>query len=442
MFLRFGAAAMARSRVADLLNYGGIVVVDIQPWSLVDELVVAAGGRDQQLVEFISNVGPARVADVLADEVQRRCDPPVGVGEVAVGLSLRFGDKGFRYLVSFKGGQTQVGPGDATDVLAEIGYSLTDLTRLLYPARAGYESTSRDVRIIAWPWTTPNGDITEEKLDEMLRRAEVTREQLSMRRQEHFSLLQRVVESVVSACSSEGPSLSGLATLYGSDKWGTIHWYTPHYQAHFAGLRYDPVRVLEIGIGGYNHESLGGESLYMWQRFFPRGLIYGLDIVAKPNVVGPRIRTIKGDQNDPAFLHELGEVAGPFDIVIDDGSHINEHVRTSFETLFSYVRPGGWYVIEDLHTAYWPAFGGDAVPGAPHTTIGLLKNLLDRLHQEEFLDTQDERMLRPTHPSEIFVHHNLALLRKGMNHEPGIPGWIKRRAGGSIVRSSDDGSVR
>jgi len=26
------------------------------------------------------------------------------------------------------------------------------------------------------------------------------------------------------------------------------------------------------------------------------------------------------------------------------------------------------------------------------------------------------------------VYHNLALLRKGINHEPGIPEWIKKRA--------------
>jgi hypothetical protein len=403
-------------------------VVEIRPWNIVDKLVVAVGDRDEQLAEVISALGPSRVADLLADEVQRRCDPPAGIGDVTVSLTVRFLAEQFRYLVAFKGDQVSVEPGNVTDKLAEIEYSLIDLTRLLYPTRATYESTSRDVQIVTWPWTRAGGEITEDHLEDMLRRGEVTREQLMARAGNHFSLLQRAVHAVISACSGGTATLSDLATRYGTDKWGFVHWYTPHYQTHFAGLRYDPVRVLEIGIGGYSHESLGGESLHMWQQFFPRGLIYGFDIAAKPNVVGPRIRAIQGDQNDPAFLHELGQAAGPFDIVIDDGSHINEHVRTSFETLFQYVRPGGWYVIEDLQTAYWPAFGGEAGPGSPNTTIGLLQGLLDRVHQEEYLQPGDERLLHPTHPSEILIYHNLALLRKGINHERGIPEFIKSRA--------------
>jgi demethylmacrocin O-methyltransferase len=401
-------------------------VVDIAPWGLVDEIILAAGGRDEQLHEAVRRAGPAAVADLLAAEVQVRCAPPDGVSDVRVVLALEFDEQLFRYLVAFKDGRMFVGPDTAEEVLAEVWYTVPDLARLLYPRREGGASTSRDVRVVTWPWTQRNGVYSAQWADGVTQREELDQEQRTALGMGRLSVLFKAVNAVVAACSSSPRSLSDLAALYGSDKWGALHFYTPRYETHFAELRYDPVRVLEIGIGGYNFESLGGESLYMWQRYFPRGLVYGLDLFAKPNVTGPRIRTVQGDQNDPEFLRQLGAQAGPFDIIIDDGSHVNEHVRTSFETLFQYLRPGGYYVVEDLHTAYWPEFGGELPPGSAATTIGLLKDLLDELHRSEYAG-EDAEPLRGR-PSEMSVYHNLAVLRKGISHERGIPEWIKQRA--------------
>ena len=44
---------------------------------------------------------------------------------------------------------------------------------------------------------------------------------------------------------------------------------------------------------------------------------------------------------------------GPFDIIIDDGSHRNDDMVISFETLFPVLKCGGMYVVEDLHCCYW-----------------------------------------------------------------------------------------
>jgi hypothetical protein len=43
--------------------------------------------------------------------------------------------------------------------------------------------------------------------------------------------------------------------------------------------------------------------------------------------------------------------ATPFDIIIDDASHINWHQIKTFETLIDKLRPGGFYVIEDIHSS-------------------------------------------------------------------------------------------
>ncbi|MFE3151903.1 hypothetical protein ACFXJ6_35525 [Streptomyces sp. NPDC059218] len=408
------------------------VVVGIQPWGLVEDLVAAAGSWAKDLDRLIAAAGPAAVADLLVEEIRQRLCVPRDAAGAAVCLTIAHGTRRYEWNVTFKEDQADITPGPAGAPVAGIGYELTDLIRLLYAPRPGYVSTSREVDAKTWPWpeAADEGDADGgERLQEMVRRGEATREEISRRGRERFDVIAKAVHAVITACEPSARPLSDLAVQYGSDKWGCLHWYTPHYQRHFADLRHEPLRILEIGIGGFDQDAVGGESLYMWQEFFPRALVYGLDIFPKPAVTGPRIRTVVGDQNDPAFLRELAAAAGPFDIVIDDGSHINEHVSTSFAHLFPHVRPGGWYIIEDLHTAYWPAFGGNARPGTEGTSVALLKEQLDRLHHEEHLDPGHPELANPSHPSEVLVYHNLAFLRKGNNREAGIPAWIKAQAG-------------
>jgi hypothetical protein len=400
-------------------------VPEIESWNGVDDVVEAVGSRDTELLQAIGRGGPEHVAGLLAAEVQERAYVPAGAEDATVNLRIDHEDTAYRYVVSFKDGQALVAPGEDDDALAEVGYSLLDLTRLLYPHRPGYQSTSRDVRVRNWPWEQRRGGISPEQMEKIARRWTLAPDQRYAMGQAALTRIFRSVQCVVSACSAGHVSLDELAAQYGSDKWGGLHWFTPHYANHFAPLRYDPVKILEIGIGGYKYESCGGESLYMWQRFFPRGLVYGMDLYPKPGVRGPRIRTIQGDQNDRSYLRSLAAELGPFDIIIDDGSHLNEHVRTSFEELFGCVRPGGYYVIEDLHTSYWPGFGGEEPPTSSRTTMGLLKDLVEQVQVSEYAGA-DLDVTKLTHPAEVSVYHDIAFLRKGITAERGIPEWIKQ----------------
>ena len=90
----------------------------------------------------------------------------------------------------------------------------------------------------------------------------------------------------------------------------------------------------------------------------------------------PRVTTVVGDQTDRAFLRSLVADHGPFDVVIDDGSHISAHIITSFQTVFPLMPSGGLYVIEDLQYSYDPEFGGGP-PGTPQTSVEMLKTLID-----------------------------------------------------------------
>ena len=160
--------------------------------------------------------------------------------------------------------------------------------------------------------------------------------------------------------------LTRLAVAFGTDKFG-YHDYTPNYFALFEHLRDRPVRLLEIGVGGYRDADRGGESLQMWRDFFPRGRITGIDIQQKDMDLGERVRILQGSQVDADFLNDLVRDHGPFDIIIDDGSHRNEHVIESFEILFPTLAPGGIYVAEDLQTAFFPRFGGSLEMTAPNS---------------------------------------------------------------------------
>src|SRR3954454_6485917 len=87
--------------------------------------------------------------------------------------------------------------------------------------------------------------------------------------------------------------LCALATLEGSDKWGR-HWYARHYQRHFSPLRKRRLKVLEIGVGGYENPTDGGASLRMWKAFFPNSQIYAVDIYDKSPLQEARITIIRG----------------------------------------------------------------------------------------------------------------------------------------------------
>ena len=153
-------------------------------------------------------------------------------------------------------------------------------------------------------------------------------------------------------------SLSEIAARHKTDK--ALHWhYLESYERYFEPLRNCEVRLLELGIKD-------GGSLLMWRDYFDSGMIVGLDIEPSPLKTTGRIRTYLGRQEDATLLHRIAAecAAGGFDIIIDDCAHIGVLARESFRHLFfDHLKSGGWYVVEDWGTAYWPSFvDGAAYP--------------------------------------------------------------------------------
>lgn len=232
------------------------------------------------------------------------------------------------------------------------------------------------------------------------------------------SLYRRLRRAYIVALSrARSNNLTALAEIHGTDKWG-YHWYTPHYARHFGPIRHRRLKILEIGVGGYEDPNAGGASLRAWKYYFPRSEIYALDLYDKSPLQEDRIRIFQGSQNDPDVVRDVVREMRRVDIVIDDGSHVNEHVLTSFRTLFPLLETDGIYVIEDTQRSYWPDFGGDSYDlNNPSTMMTFLKGLIDGLNYEEIARKGYEPTYFDKNITALHFYHNLAFVYKGRNAE-------------------------
>lgn len=212
-------------------------------------------------------------------------------------------------------------------------------------------------------------------------------------------------------------NLTKLAELYQTDKTNG-HWYTPHYMNHFRKFKNKKIKLLEIGVGGYANPKKGGNSLRMWKNYFPFGKIYAIDIYDKSALQEKRIKIYQGSQVDEVFLKKLTDEIGLFDIIIDDGSHLNENIIESFKILFPKLKDGGVYAIEDIQTSYWEDYGGDSKTlNNPKTAMNFLKSLTDCLNHQEIADENYEESYFDKKIVSMHFYHNLVFIHKGNNNE-------------------------
>lgn len=230
--------------------------------------------------------------------------------------------------------------------------------------------------------------------------------------------------------------LDKLAIKHGTDKSSLSHGYTEQY------ARYLPQKpkgsLLELGWGGHEDPDKGGSSARMWRDWLPGWVIQIIDNEMK-NLTSDDsgIRLGYGSQADPQFIEAVSATSGPFDVIIDDASHLSSLTIQSFGLLWPHLKSGGWYVVEDTHMAYhdWYYGAEEAHPNPswsrdpsqpevdlklgqrqpPVTIMAFLKRLAD---EANFRDSGEDWDLFPKafwlgyDVEEVHFHHNIVFVKK------------------------------
>jgi hypothetical protein len=194
------------------------------------------------------------------------------------------------------------------------------------------------------------------------------------------------------------------------DKWGH---YLDIYDRHLGRFRNigRPVRLLEIGV--YH-----GGSLQLWRRYFgSQAVIFGVDINPRCRELADPDTCIRiGSQADREFLRGVVREMGGVDIVIDDGSHVATHQRKSLEVLLPLVDPQGIYVVEDLHTSYFPGCFEGGI-GRRGTFIEEVKVMIDGIHETYHRERTPFSDLRQS-VEGIHVYDSLVFIEKKPQQRP------------------------
>ena len=194
----------------------------------------------------------------------------------------------------------------------------------------------------------------------------------------------------------------------------TIHkWlhYLPIYDRYFKPFMGRNPVILEIGV-------YKGGSLDMWNYYFEgQCQIYGLDINPDCKALEKdNIKILIGDQGDPETMKTIIETVPSIDILIDDGSHQMKDLIATFEGLYKHVKAGGFYLLEDLHTCYWPEYGGSLK--GPNTFIEYSKRLIDELNGFH-IPSQSQSQLSKTLAS-LHYYDSVLVIEKCLEYVPPV----------------------
>jgi hypothetical protein len=114
-------------------------------------------------------------------------------------------------------------------------------------------------------------------------------------------------------------------------------------------------------------------------------------------------------------LVSLGVRHGPFDIIIDDGSHHWNHQITTLQQLFPFLKPGGFFVVEDIDTS----FGAHAKTYRGNSSVSAFQ-YLQKMAEYTVADTQldiateEDPFIRMFARATEFIalHRRTAVLRR------------------------------
>ena len=190
---------------------------------------------------------------------------------------------------------------------------------------------------------------------------------------------------------------------------------------------------LELGVAH-------GESLKTFASYFQNGKIIGIDNENRGVDFSshPNVRFELGDQRDAARLTEVCATHAPggIDIIIDDASHIGAWSLSLYRALFPFLKPGGFYVVEDWATGYWADWpdGGlfedlaapdhndplpKRIPTHDYGMVGFVKHLVDEVMSSGIRPSMGAALTRPDRLEVMHVHKAVIVVQKARQTAPG-----------------------
>jgi hypothetical protein len=158
------------------------------------------------------------------------------------------------------------------------------------------------------------------------------------------------------------------------------------------GKRKKPFKLLEIGLG-CNMDGCVAGGFRLLRNYLPLVEYYSFEYqydLCKSRFNSSNITAeeeeyldahlCRGSSDSKIDIDRCGERFGPFDIVIDDGSHLQTHVVAGLQMWVPspHLKPGGAYIIEDLQAGYWHHYqGGKRAQVLGNTGPELIKDILD-----------------------------------------------------------------
>jgi hypothetical protein len=204
------------------------------------------------------------------------------------------------------------------------------------------------------------------------------------------------------------------------------HFFYGVYERYFQHLRNEPLVVLEVGV-------YEGESTRVLAEYFKNSQILAVDNQTLTSFEDfPNVSFHEFSQTDGEQWTKLLDSKGPdgVDIIIDDASHVGFFSQITFCHLFSRLKPGGLYIVEDWGAGYFPTHvdgapfvaslpsaGGEDLPkriaSHDHGMVGFVKWLVDLQGSQDIIIGGSEPPPFGGMPFEYFhLYHGTAVARK------------------------------
>ncbi len=204
--------------------------------------------------------------------------------------------------------------------------------------------------------------------------------------------------------------LTKLSSKYGCDKSDKNHKYTSIYHRYFEKYRHKKLNLLEFGFGQ-------GKSVKMWMEYFTKANLVTVDIretlpqdkLILKHAASGRFTFVSADQIDMSKVLKIFDKYKKFYIMIDDASHVPEDQQYTFGRLFQFVRPGGWYIIEDLKCKRSHSTRFERT--SPKTLKVLNRYLGNKTFNSNVLSPKQNRYITQTIES-IKIYNKIAFIKK------------------------------